>query len=119
MGALNVVAGRIERLWESDGAEYTDTTISLSPDPYDPDEIRRRAINELEFHAKVVAHLPELLPLLTEAESTDEAIDSAALLLDVDEVEVFRLARFDLLSLTRPARALRAKKLADLQGPET
>jgi hypothetical protein len=53
--------------------------------------------------------------LLTEASSTDDALVTIAALLGVDEVEVMaRLARFDLLTLTRPATEARLRAIAEL-----
>jgi hypothetical protein len=116
--ALSLVAERIERLWEADGAEYTEEVLSHSADPYDPDVIRQRTIRELDFLDRVAAHGPELIQRLTDADSTDEALDAAILLLDVNEVDAFRLARFDLLTLTRASSEARAKKLAELREPD-
>ena len=50
--------------------------------------------------------------LVMEATSTDEALANVASLLDLDEAEVMvGLARFDLLTLTRPATERRLEAL--------
>lgn len=104
---LSQVAERINRLWESHGQDYTDEVLQHSPDPYDPD---------LEVTERLSVHLPAVVRLLTEAESTDEAGITIAKLLESEEAEVMdRLARFELLTLTRPARTARVKTLAALQ----
>jgi hypothetical protein len=114
--ALSLVARRIERLWEADGAAYAEEVLSHAADPSDPEVIRRRTISELDFIERVAAHGPELVQRLTAADSTDEALDAAILLLDVDETDAFRLARFDLLTLNRASSEARANKLAELRG---
>lgn len=113
---LSQVAGRINRLWESHGQEYTDEVLKHSPDPNDPELTRLRRIKYLEFTERLAVHLPDVVGLLMEAESTDEALVSIARLLEVEEVEAMdRLSGFDLLSLTRPARAAHAKALDALR----
>jgi hypothetical protein len=114
--ALSRVAGRIEELWDEHGEVYTTTVTSLAPDPYDPMVIREREMSRLDFHARVAARLPEVVARLLEADSTDEALDSVAALLGVDPVDVMvGLARFDLLSVTRPALARGAERLEALR----
>jgi hypothetical protein len=44
--ALNLVGGRIDRMWETDGAEYP---FPDAPDDNDPAVIRRRRIDHLTF----------------------------------------------------------------------
>ncbi len=80
---LNVVADRIDRLWEADGADYP---FGDEPDDNDPAVILQRRIEGLEFHDRVAANLPEVLTLLTLAENSDDAMDSLAPLLSVDEI---------------------------------
>jgi len=61
-------------------------------------------------------NLADVMRLLVEASSTDEALVDIAALLDVDEVDVMvGLARFDLLALTRPATERRLGLLAELE----
>jgi hypothetical protein len=114
--ALSVVAGRIDRLWSAEGAEYAETVVLRSPDPQDPGVVRQQHLARLRFTQRVAENLPEVMRLLTEASSTDEALVAVAALLGVDEGEVMaRLARFDLLTLTRPATEARLRAIAELE----
>jgi hypothetical protein len=71
----------------------------------------------LRFTQRVLDNLVEVMRLLTDASSTDKALVNIAALLDVDEVEVMvGLARFDLLTLTRPATERRRRMLAEPGG---
>ena len=113
---VTVVGRRIEQLWTSDGQQYTDDVLRHSPDPNNPETIRRERIKYLELTEKLSARMPEVVALVQAAESTDEALASVAALLDADEVDVMiRLARFDLLSLTRPAGEARRRTLTELR----
>jgi hypothetical protein len=115
--ALTAVAERIERSWAVEGAAYAERVVNQSPDPEDPDIVRRRQVERLRFTQRLAENLPEVSRLLTEASSTDEALAAVAALLGVDEVEVMvRLARFDLLALTRPATERRLQLLAEADG---
>jgi len=112
--ALTTVAERIERLWTTDGDQYSAEVVLRSPDPQDPGVIMQRRRNHMRFTQAVVDHLPEVMRLLTEASSTDEALINIAALLGVDEVDVMvGLAHFDLLTLTRPATERRLRMLAE------
>ena len=112
--ALTTVAERIDRLWATDGDQYAAEVVLRSPDPQDPRVIRQRRRKRLRFTQAVLDNLPDVMRLLTEASSTDEALIHIAALLDVDEVEVMvGLARFDLLTLTRPATERRLRLLAE------
>ncbi len=116
IAALTQVAERIERLWDTDGEEYTETVIRHSPDPNDPAWIRDNQIQHLELTDLIAANLPEVARLLLEADSTDDALTSVAVLLGVDEADVLvRLANFDLLSMTRAAAERRVSMLAQLR----
>lgn len=56
-----------------------------------------------------------MVHLLLLVDSTDEALASIAALLGTDEVDVMiRLARFDLLAMTRPATNRRVRVIDDL-----
>ena len=113
---VTVVGRRIEQLWTSDGQQYTHDVLRHSPDPNNPETIRRERIKYLELTEKLSARMPEVVALVQAAESTDEALASVAALLDADEVDVMiRLARFDLLSLTRPAGEARRRTLTELR----
>lgn len=114
VAALTTVAGRIDRLWATDGDQYAAEVVLRAPDPQDPRVIERRHRDRLKFTQAVLDNLPEVTRLLTEASSTDEALIDIAALLDVDEVDVMvGLARFDLLTLTRPATERRLQMLTE------
>lgn len=114
IAALTSVAERIDRLWEADGDQYAVEVVLRSPDPQDPRVIEQGHRKRLTFTQAVHDHLPEVMGLLTEASSTDEALTNIAALLHVDEAEVMvGLARFDLLTLTRPATKRRLRMLAE------
>ena len=114
VAALTTVAERIERLWATDGAQYAAEVVLRAPDPQDPRVIERSRRDRLKFTQAVLDNLPEVTRLLTAASSTDEALISIAALLDVDEVDVMvGLARFDLLTLTRPATERRLQMLTE------
>lgn len=108
--AAQTVAERIERLWDAHGESYTDDVISHADDPNDPEVQRRNQLEDRDFHDKVTAKLPELVEAFRRAESTDEAIDAAILLLGISEGEAFKLARFDLFTITRAAQRRRASQ---------
>lgn len=117
IAALTTVAERVERLWAKDGDEYAAEVVLRSPDPQDPGVIRKHRRARLRFTQAVFDHLPEVMRLLTEASSTDEALTNVAALLDVEEVDVMvGLARFDLFTLTRPATERRLQTLAELEN---
>ncbi|RYU10061.1 hypothetical protein [Nocardioides iriomotensis] len=114
--ALTTVAERIERLWETDGEQYAADVVLRSRDPQDPRVIRQRRRERLSLVQAVRDNLADVMRLLVEASSTDEALVDIAALLDVDEVDVMvGLARFDLLALTRPATERRLGLLAELE----
>jgi hypothetical protein len=114
ISALTTVAERIDRRWAADGDRNATDVVLRSPDPQDPRVIAERRANRLNFTQAVLDHLPDVMRLLTEAWSTDEALARIAALLDADEVEVMvGLARFDLLTLTRPATERRLHMLAE------
>jgi PAS domain-containing protein len=113
VAALTTVAERVDHLWETEGDGYAAEVVLRSPDPQDPRVAHERARNRLRFTQAVLDNLSDVMRLLTEATSTDEALVAAATLLGVDEAEVMvGLARFDLLTLTRPATERRLRELA-------
>ena len=113
VAALTTVAERIERQYAVDGEQYAEEVVRRAPHPEDPQVITEVRRGRLAFKQAVLEHLPDVMRAITQASSTDEAIDGVARLLDVDEVEVMvGLARFDLLSLTRPATERRLEELA-------
>jgi hypothetical protein len=112
--ALTTVAERIESTWSTHGDQYAEDVVLRSPDPQDPEVARQRHLRRLRFTQGVLDSLPEVMQLLTEASSTDEALITIAALLDADEADVMvGLARFDLLALTRPATERRLGLLAE------
>jgi hypothetical protein len=114
IAALTKVAGRIDRLWITDGDHYAADVVLRSPDPEDPRVVQQRRLKRLRFTQRVLDNLPEVMRLVTEASSTDEALINIAALFDVDEADVMvGLARFDLLALTRPATERRLRMLAE------
>ena len=113
IAALETVAERIDRLWTADGDQYAAEVVLQAPDPQDPRVIEQRRRDRLRFTQAVLDNLPEVTRLLTGASSTDEALINIAALIGVDEVDVMvGLARFDLLTLTRPATERRLRMLA-------
>jgi hypothetical protein len=115
--ALSLVSGRIDRMWSIDGDQYAEEVVLRAPDPQDPEVIRRRHVEHLAFTQRVADNLAEVIRLLAQAASTDEALNDLAALLEVEEVEVmYRLASFDMLSLTRAAYERRLQLLADLEA---
>ncbi|MFI5623964.1 hypothetical protein ACIA03_10890 [Nocardioides sp. NPDC051685] len=112
VSALTTVAERIERRWARDGDQYAAEVVLRAPDPQDPRVFAKRRRSRLQFTQAVLDNLPDVMRSLTEATSTDEALDTIASLLHMDEVDVMiGLARFDLLTLTRPATERRRQQL--------
>ncbi len=113
VAALTRVAERIDRLWETDGAEYP---FGDEPDDNDPAVIKRRRIADLELHDRVAANVSEVLALITQAENSDDAMGPVGALLGVDDIQALaRLSRFSLFTLTRGAQAARTRTLAELR----
>jgi hypothetical protein len=112
--ALTRVADRIDRLWATDGDEYAQEVVLRAPDPQDPAVIRQEHVDHMRFMQQVADNLPEVTRLLAQASSTDEALVGIGALLGVKEAEVmWRLARFDMLALTRAGYETRARRLAE------
>jgi hypothetical protein len=110
--ALSLVSERIDRMWAVDGDRYAEDVVLRSPDPQDPAVVRRRQAEHLTFTQRIADNLPDVIRLLTQAASTDEALIDIAALLGVEEAEVmYRLARFDMLTLTRAAYERRLQLL--------
>lgn len=102
--ALRLVAGRIDQVWAEHGDRYAADVVLRSPDPQDPEVAHQHRLRRLRLVQAVADAFPEVLRLLLEASSTDEALVGIGRLLGVDEAEVMvGLARFDLLALTVPA----------------
>lgn len=114
ISALETVAERIERKWAIDGDQYAADVVLRHPDPQDPHVVAQRRQDRLRFTQAVRDNIANVTRLLTEANSTDEALVSIAALLGVDEVVVMAgLAQFDLLALTRPATERRLNLLSE------
>lgn len=114
VSALETVGDRIERKWAVDGDEYAAEVVLRHPDPQDPRVVAQQRQKRSRFTQSVFDNLTDVMRLLTEADSTDEALVSIAALLGVDEVEVLAgLAQFDLLALTRPATERRLTVLSE------
>jgi hypothetical protein len=112
--ALSAVAGRIESSWASCGEQYATDVVLQAPDPQDPEVIKQQSLGRLRFNQGVLDNLPDVVRLVSEASSTDEAVTNIAALLHVDPADaMIELARFDLLTLTRPATKRRLRILAD------
>jgi hypothetical protein len=115
--ALARAARHVEGQWASHGEEYAADVVLRSPDPQDPAVAEALRLRRLRFTQAVRDNVEEVVRLLTDASSTDEAIDSVAAALHVDAVDVMvGLARFDLLALTRPATERRLAVIEDAQG---
>lgn len=112
--ALTQVAERIEAMWTASGDQYTSDVVLRAPDPQDPAVVEQQRLGRLRFTQRVADNLPEVVRLLTEATSTDEAFINIAAMLGADEGEVMvGLAQFDLLTLTRPATQRRLQTLGE------
>ena len=111
--ALHRVGGRIDRLWETDGANYP---FGDAPDDNDPAVIRQRRIDHLFLLDNLRAHFSEIAEILLRSEDLHDASTAIAPLLGIDETEVsYRLNSINLFAMTRTPSEARAKKLADLR----
>lgn len=110
--ALNLVSERIERLWETDGADYP----FGEPDANDPAVIRQRRIDYLVLLDNLRAHFPEIAEILLRSQDMHDASIAIAPLLGIDETEVtYRLTSINLFAMTRTPSEASAKELADLR----
>lgn len=117
VAALTTVAARIDRQWEGEGDQYAAEVVLRSPDPQDPEVAEEQRRRRLRFIQAVQDNLTDVMRLVMEATSTDEALVDVATLLELDEGEVMiGLARFDLLTLTRPATERRLETLSGHTG---
>ena len=115
--ALTVVATRLDRMWALHGDEYAEKVVLRSPDPQDPEVIRQAHVDHMRFTQRIADNLPEVTRLLARAASTDEALVGIGALLGVAEAEVmYRLERFDMLSLTRAAYERRVRLLDESEA---
>jgi hypothetical protein len=114
--ALTQAAQHVESQWATHGDEYAADVVLRSPDPQDPVEAERQRQRRLRFVQAVHDNVTEVMRLLTAASSTDDAIESIAALLRVEEVDVLvGLARFDLFTLTHPATQRRLTMMESSQ----
>lgn len=112
--ALSKAAQHVEGQWADHGDAYAADVVLRAPDPQDPAVLEAQRQRRLRFTQAVHDNLTEVMGLLTTASSTDEAIDSVAAALGIEDVDVMvGLARFDLLALTRPATE---RRLAVIEG---
>jgi hypothetical protein len=110
---LNLVAGRIDRLWEQEGDDYP---FPDAPDDNDPAVIRERRIEFLVLLQNLRAHFAEIAEILLRSETMHDASTAIAPLLGIDEFEVtYRLNNINVFAMTRiPSEAI-AKELAALR----
>ena len=110
---LNLVAERIDRLWEREGDEYP---FGDAPDDNDPAVIRQRRIDHLVLLQNLRTHFSEIAEILLRSQDMHDASTAIAPLLGIDEMEVtYRLNSINLFAMTRiPSEAI-AKELADLR----
>ncbi len=112
IGALNLVGERIERLWETDGADYP----FGEPDDNDPAVIRRRRIDHLVLLDNLRTHFTEIADILLRSRDMHDASAAIAPLLGIDESEVtYRLNNINLFAMTRTPSEARTKQLTDLR----
>ena len=98
IAALTTVAARIDRQWASEGDHYAAEVVLRSPDPQDPDVAEEQRRRRLRITQAVQENLTDVMRLVMEATSTDEALVNVASLLELDEAEAMvGLARFDLI----------------------
>ena len=110
---LNLVGERIDRLWESEGADYP---FPEAPDDNDPDVMRQRRIDHLVLLDNLRAHFPEIAEILLRTQDMHDASAAIAPLLGIDEMEVtYRLNSINLVAMTRTPSETRTKELADLR----
>lgn len=109
---LNLVAERIDRLWEREGDRYP---FGDAPDDNDPAVIRQRRIEHLVLLENLRTHFSEIADILVRSDDVHGASAAIAPLLGIDEFEVsYRLNSINLFAMTRRPSEARAKELADL-----
>ena len=110
---LNLVAERIDRLWEREGDEYP---FPDAPDDNDPAVIRQRRIDHLVLLQNLRTHFSEIADILLRSQDMHDASTAIAPLLGIDEVEVTsQLNSINLFAMTRTPSEATAKELADLR----
>jgi hypothetical protein len=110
---LDLVAGRIDRLWDRHGADYP---FGDAPDDNDPAVIRQRRIDQLVLLQRLRTHFLEIADILLRSQDMHDASAAIAPLLGIDETEVtFRLNSINLFAMTRIPSEATARELADLR----
>jgi hypothetical protein len=110
---LNLVAERIDRLWEREGDAYP---FGDTPDDNDPAVIRERRIDFLVLLQNLRAHFTEIAEILLRSESLHDASTAIAPLLGIEELEVtYRLNNINLFAMTRMPSEATATELAALR----
>src|SRR3954451_4643505 len=77
--ALNAVGGRIDRLWETDGADYPFSDV----DDNDPAVIRQRRIEQLVLLDNLRDHFTEIAEILLRSDDLHDASTAIAPLLGI------------------------------------
>jgi hypothetical protein len=110
---LNLVAERIDRLWEQEGDKYP---FREAPDDNDPAVIRERRIDFLVLLQNLRMHFSEIADILLRSQDMHDASAAIAPLLGIDELEVtYRLDNINLFAMTRRPSEATAKELAALR----
>jgi hypothetical protein len=110
---LNLVAERIDRLWEREGDEYP---FSDAPDDNDPAVIRQGRIDHLVLLQHLRTNFTEIAEILLRSRDMHDASTAIAPLLGIDEMDVtHRLNSINLFAMTRTPSEATTKELADLR----
>ena len=110
---LNLVAGRIDRLWEQEGDKYP---FPDAPDDNDPAVIRQRRIDHLVLLQNLRVHFSVIADILLRSQDMHDASTAIAPLLGIDEMEVtYRLNSINLFAMTHTPSEAIAKELAALR----
>jgi hypothetical protein len=112
---INAVRAHIDRQWNEQGEEFL-AAYDYWIDANDPDVIRQRRIDHLDFLDKLRSQFSQVAAILLEADDIHAASAAIAPLLGVDELDVeIRLNGISLFSLTRTPSAARAERLRELR----
>jgi hypothetical protein len=113
---LNLVAERIDLLWERDGDTYP---FPDGPDDNDPAVVRQRRIDHLVFFQNLRVHFSEIAEILLRCDDMHDSSVAIAPLLGIDEMEVTsRLNSINLFAVTRTPSEATAEELAKLRQQE-
>jgi len=112
---IELVAERIDRMWERDGDEFL-SDFGDAPDDNDPAVIRQRRIDQLVLLDNLRGHFSEIAEILLASQDMHDASAAIAPLLGIDEMEVtYRLDSLNLFAMTRAPSEARATELAELR----